>query len=151
MVTRAKRFLNSTNHAQYDEDEETQTSLLHAARRIFGKANIQNFLLHCRGSLKTRNGYARSLGHSRHSLGMESSSYRLHNPITQFPRCKHYNLQDWKTLRVFLQSATDISVRDQLFGLLFIHTVAESPELPLQIVLNALAKTTVDQVNESCF
>ena len=150
MVTRAKRFLNSTKHAQYDEDEETQTSLLHAAREIFGKANIQNFLLHCRGSLKTINGYARTLNHSRHSLGMQSSSYRLQDPIIQSPRCKHYDLQDWKTLRVFCQSASDISVRDQLFGLLFIHTVAESPELPLPIVLNALAKTTVDQVNESC-
>ena len=70
MVTRAKRFLNSTKHAQYDEDEEKQTSLLHAARDIFGKANIQNSLLLCRDSLKTRNGFARSLDHSRHGLGM---------------------------------------------------------------------------------
>ena len=43
----------------------------------------------------------------------------------------------------------DLSVRDRLFALLFFHVVLESPKVPLFTVLNALAQTTLDQVDQS--
>ena len=60
-----------------------------------------------------------------------------------------YDHEDWKR-EVVCHSATDMCVRDRLFGLLFIHAITKFPELPPAVVLNAHARTTVDQVNESC-
>ena len=154
ITTKSRRFLNSVPEARSAGDQNTNASLLAAAQAYFDKENIQRFLLKCKGKSKTRSGYARALYHSMQSLGMQigSTYFGLEKNQIQSAgsQCttKPCDCHDWEALRDFCENAGDLSVRDRLFSLLLIHVVIESPEVPLSTVLNALARTTIDQINE---
>ena len=154
IVTKSRRFLNSVPEARFAGDQNTNASLLAAAQAYFDKENIQSFLLNCKGKSKARSDYARALYHSMQSLGMQigSTYFGLEKNQIQCAgsQCttKQYDRHDWEALRDFCENAGDMSVRDRLFSLLLIHVVTESPELPRSTVLNALARTTIDQINE---